>query len=142
MKRLEQYNFVALFGDGKEHSWFEVINLGVRLFKVHQRDFERKFFKKGLEYGLIKQIPTKEVNRLQINKQNHEEGIFVGVDWRLFNFVITPKGDECLREEQIKRLGDYNYYKTFDRTVDGPNGVQKFAPINRVKRSDLENKGN
>ncbi len=48
---------------------------------------------------------------------------------KMDSFIITYKGDQCLRDEQITRHGDYLYYKNFDRTVDGKWGINKFKPL-------------
>ena len=131
-KRQNVFNLICLFGDDKPHAWMEVVNLGTRLFlnipiqnhqfKTHQAKFEA-FLQKGIEYGIIEMIPTQYVikqrtkNSYMISKED-------------FVYKLSAKGDSLLRQEQAEREEDRAfYYNMFDRTVDGPNGVDRFAPL-------------
>jgi hypothetical protein len=110
MRRIERYKLLQIFGDGQPHNWFEVINLGVRFLKIHQYDFESLFQQAIIDNGLI------------VRCSNHN---FYKDD----DYKITPKGDSCLREEQIARDGDYSYYKHYDRTIDGQYGANHYSPL-------------
>lgn len=129
MTRIQRYKFLQIFGDGKPHSWYEVINLGVRLLKVHQYTFENDIFTKALSDGLIYRTDTPETLATKAKQEQHTSGYFLGNNWTDYDYTITPKGDECLRNEQIARDGDYSYYRNYDRTVHGKYGVDHFAPL-------------
>lgn len=128
MTRLQRFKFLQVFGDGNKHSWFNVVWLGVQFLKVRQSAFEN-MFKEALAYDLIRRVPTDEVRADLVKMADHKTGIFVGLDWTRYEYVIAPKGDECLRNEQIAREGDVSYYKYYDRSLEGANGLQKYAPI-------------
>lgn len=115
MTRIHRYKFLGIFGDGKSHSWFEVVNLGVRHLRVHQTDFE-KIFRTAIEYSWIRRDGR-------------------ACHFQDDTFSILPLGDQCLREEQIARAGDPSYYKYFDRSIDGANGLNKYAPIQNGYKS-------
>jgi len=114
MRRLERFKFLQVFGDGNPHNWFEVIFLGVQFLKVKQDHFEN-LFKRALENNLIRRQ-------------------FKNSTWNGDEYLITPRGDLCLREEQIARAGNYSYYKNYDRTVHGKWGVDHFAPLPKNMR--------
>jgi hypothetical protein len=131
-KRQNVFNLLCLFGDDKPHSWLEVVNLGTRLFldvpiqnhkyKTHQDKFEA-FLQKAIEYGIIEMIPTPYV----IKVRTRDSYMISKHD---FNYKLSAKGDKLLRQEQAEREADRAfYYNMFDRTVDGPNGVDRFAPL-------------
>lgn len=128
MKRVERFKFLQIFGDGKSHNWFEVIFLGVQFLKVHQTYFER-LFKTALSYDLIRRVSTPAVELRLREGANHTTGIWIGPSWMDYEYVISPRGDACLREEQIARDGDVPYYSQFDRTIDGQHGLDHFAPL-------------
>jgi len=118
LSRINRFKILQIFGDGKPHNWFEVINFGVRLLQIHQYKFEA-LFNRCLEYQLIRREW-----KACVDKDD--------------DFSITPRGDECLREEQIARDGDYLYYKHFDRTIKGKWGLDHFAPIPKKYRKKPE----
>ena len=128
MTRIQRFKFLQIFGDGNPHNWFEVIFLGVKFLKIHQTQFEA-IFKKALADGLIRRVADAKAQQVALDMAEHEDGIFVGLDWRQYHYVVTPSGDECLRNEQIARHGDISYYMYYDRTLNGSNGLQKYAPI-------------
>ena len=130
MKRLQRYKFLQIFGDGKPHNWFEIVFLGVQFLKIHQRDFER-LFKTALAYDLIRPVSTPAIELRLAEMKNYTPGIHLGPSWMDYEFVISPRGDACLREEQIARDGDVSYYSSFDRTISGANGLDHFAPIHK-----------
>lgn len=109
MRRLERFRLLQLFGDGKPHDWFNTVFLGVTHLKVHQDEFE-SLFKRTLENGLVRRM---------YNKAN----------WKDDDYILAPRGEGCLREEQIDRGGDYEYYKKYDRSIHGQYGVDHFAPL-------------
>jgi hypothetical protein len=128
MKRIERFKFLQIFGDGKPHNWFEIVFLGVNFLKVHQFTFE-KIFKQALDCNLIRRVETPEVKSWLARMADHKKGIFVGPSWQDYEYIITETGDQCLREEQIQRAGDHDYYSSFDRTIEGKNGLDRFAPL-------------
>lgn len=125
VSREKRFKLLQLFGDGKEHNWYQTIFLGVQYLKVHQYVFE-KMLKYLLENSLIVRIENDDVRKSRL------ENSYV-ITEKEFSYQITPKGDECLRFEQIKRDGDYDYYKNFDRSVAGSHGVEHYAPVTRRK---------
>lgn len=128
MTNEQRFKLLQVFGDAKPHGWFEVIYLGVHYLRTHQSKFE-KYFRLMLEYGLIYRIQTPKTLARYQEKDTVKTGIWIGPDWKDFDYLITPKGDECLRAEQIRRGGDVSYYKYFDRSVDGRWGVNHFKPL-------------
>lgn len=129
MTRIQRFKFLQIFGDGNRHNWFEIVFLGVQFLKVHQIIFERDIFKKALEGGIIRRVETEKVKTTNAKMAEHTKGIFLGPSWMDYDYVITPLGDECLRGEQIKREGDPSYYKYYDRSINGANGLNKYAPL-------------
>ncbi len=129
MTRIQRYKFLQIFGDALPHSYFEVIFLGCQHLKLKQKHFEPKIFKKALADGLIVQVHSDYTRSEADLMEKHDSGFFVGPDWTRFDYKITPKGDECLRNEQIARDGDYSYYRNFDRTLHGQWGTDHFAPL-------------
>ena len=106
MNNIHHFKFLSLFGDGKPHGWFETIFLGVKYLKVHQYHFE-KLFKKCLSYNLVYRLYERS-------------------NWKDDKYCITKRGDNSLRDEQIRRHGDYDYYKNFDRTIES---AEKITPM-------------
>lgn len=129
MTRIQRYKFLQMFGDALPHSWYEVIFLGCQHLKMHQYVFEAKIFKRALTDGIIQRVESKESQIMHVAMAEHDSGFFVGPAWQQYDYKITAKGDECLRNEQISRDGDYTYYKKYDRTVHGQYGVDHFAPL-------------
>ncbi len=110
LKRLDRYFFLQTFGDGKPHTWNEVV-----WFCIVRRG----------------QKPNQVFSFIQNTIINHRLVRRVGnySEYKLDSYIITDKGDVCLRDEQIARHGDYTFYKNFDRTVHGKWGIDKFAPL-------------
>lgn len=144
--RTNVYKLVSIFGDGLEHPWMEVINIGTRYFldapintrihKTHQAKFEA-FLKKGVNYGLIKKVDTKA------NQQARRQDTYM-ISEKDYNYKITTAGDIILRHELGIRSGDHFYAQLFDRSIDGAFGVDKFAPLprNLKKINDGTHKSN
>lgn len=141
-KRQNIFNLLCLFGDDKPHGWMEVMNLGTRLFlnvpiqnkqfKTHQAKFE-SFFKKSIEYGIIEMIPTAYIIKERKNKSYM-------ISKEDYNYKLSRKGDRLLRQEQAERTQDSFYFNVFDRSVEGPNGVDRFAPLpSSLKKIKNEN---
>jgi hypothetical protein len=117
LKRIDRYLLLQIFGDGKPHSWNEVV-----WFCIVRLNLKPKQISPFLQNAVINHQLIKRVGFTS--------------DLKGDSFIITTKGDECLRDEQIARDGDYTYYKFFDRTVDGEWGVNKFAPIPKKYRQN------
>ena len=109
MYRLERFKILQLFGDGQPHDWFNTVFLGVKYLDVNQTEFER-LFKRALENSLVRRV-------------------YKAAHWKDDNYIIAERGEECLRDEQIARGGDVEYYKKYDRSVHGKYGVDHFAPL-------------
>jgi hypothetical protein len=130
-KRENIFKLVCLFGDDKPHGWMETVNLGTRLFldikiehkqfKTHQAKFEA-FLQKAIEYGIIEMLPTPYIIKERM-KETYQ------ISKHDFNYKLSVKGDRLLRQEQAERTSDAFYFNVFDRSVDGPNGVDRFAPL-------------
>jgi hypothetical protein len=134
-KRENIYKLISLFGDGLEHPWMEVVNIGTwyflnvkietkqdrRKYKYHTDKFE-DFFKKGVNYGLIEKVDTKA------NQQERRKTAYQ-ITERDYHYKITPKADAILRDELAQRSGDSFYAHMYDRTVDGEFGIDKFSPL-------------
>ena len=136
-KRENVFKILCLFGDNLEHPWMEVINLGTRLFldspvngfKTHQAKFEA-FFAKAVNNGLVDVIDTPEVRRLRdIEKPVSGHYTTPMISKEDFNYKLSKKGDKMLRQEQAERTGDSFFFNLYDRGVDTPFGVDKFAPL-------------
>jgi hypothetical protein len=109
LTRIRQYQILAIFGSGQPRSWVNTIWLGVGSMQIPQWEFE-KLLNRCMEYGLIKRIDSVDSAKL---RQFNEYVISAPS----YDFQITEKGDQCLRNEQISRGGDSFYYKGFDRTA-------------------------
>jgi hypothetical protein len=129
-KRYSIFQLLCLFGDDKPHGWVETINLGTRLFvnypagkfKTHQAKFEA-FLQKAIEYGIIDMTPTDYI----INARKQTRYMISKED---YNYKLSKKGDELLRQEQAERESDKAfYYRQFDRTVEGKFGADYFSPL-------------
>ena len=130
-KRGSVFQLLCLFGDNKPHSWMETVNLGTRLFvnypiehkqfKTHQAKFEA-FLQKAIEYGIVEMIATPQI----IRARTQYEYMISKED---FVYKLSAKGDVLLRKEQAEREDNPFYYNMFDRSVDGPNGVDRFSPL-------------
>lgn len=115
-----RFKFVSLFGDGQPHPPMEQIRFSAVLFKVPLRQAE-KIILNGLRDGFIEWAETDRIRNIKAS------GDYV-IPWFYYNLIISKKGDECLRMEQIARGGDYSYYKNYDRSIHGDHGVSKYAP--------------
>lgn len=124
------FSFLCLFGDGKPQTWWSIVYLGTISLKVHQYKFE-KLFKRMLEYGLIYRVSNDRIKTFSKDKLEAKSEFWVGPSWKDYDYRITEKGDACLRDTQIRRGGDYSYYKYFDRSISGKHGVNKYAPIEK-----------
>jgi hypothetical protein len=138
-KRENIHKLISLFGDGLEHPWLEVMNLGTRYFldapinkrhKTHQDKFE-EFFAKGVNYGLIEKIDTK-ANQIARQQETYQ------ISEHDYKYKITKKGDALLRYELAIRSGDAFWANVFDRTIDGAGGLDRFAPIPKSLRKTNE----
>lgn len=107
MSREQRFKFLSLFGDAKPYNWFRVVFFGVKYLKVSQAQFERWLQRSIVDDGLVKRVGK-------------------AANYKDDDYIITAKGDECLRNEQISRGGDYSYFKTFDRT---PKSAERLAPV-------------
>lgn len=140
-KRENIHKLVSLFGDGLEHPWPEVINIGTRYFlnspintkrhKTHQAKFE-EFLKKGVNYGIIDKIDTPYT----ISERQKDRYLIETED---FNYKLSKKGDRLLRQEQAERTGDSFFFSLYDRGVHTPFGVDKFAPLPSSLKKIKEN---
>jgi hypothetical protein len=144
LTRIKRYQVLAIFGDNKPHDWFNVMFLGVNFIKdcthsnakghnkncgVHQKNVEC-WVKKCLADGLIKQVEPEKIK--VIKQETFTTGIGYVIGWEEYDYQLTPKGDECLRNEQMARGGDSFYYKGFDR--DPKN--DKYADNIRLPKKD------
>lgn len=120
-----RFRFLSIFGDGQQHPWVEVIQLGqyyVDPKNVVSHRVVTRHLKRALEDGLISRLDN---DRTKLERLN---GFYV-LEPREFDYKITEKGDACIRAEQIARGGDYRYYKYYDRSVHGSWGADKFAKV-------------
>lgn len=120
MKRELRFKFVSLFGDGQPHPPMEQIRLASVLFHTTLIEAQQIIFR-GLREGFIEWRDTDRIRNIK------SSGDYV-IPWFYHDLVISKKGDECLRMEQIARGGDYSYYKNYDRSVHGDHGAAKYAP--------------
>ena len=130
MTRLEQYHFLCCLGNGLTIPWKQLIELGsaymanpqlkVRYdIRITKRQNGKSYYswevermlKDALENGLVKQIEPDGI------RQRKLQNSYV-ITPQEYSYKISPKGDECLRMEQIARAGDYSFYHNFDGTVD------------------------
>lgn len=112
LKRLDRYHFLQIFGDAKPHSWTEVGWFCLVRMNLKPKEVIPFVQNIVINHGLIKRLNKYE-------------------EFKMDSFIITTKGDQCLREEQIARQGDYTFYKYFDRTVKGKWGLDRFAPLTK-----------
>lgn len=107
----ETYRLFSIFGDAKEHSFFEFLTLGRVLVKKNDRYLEKVFKQKLLFNGWIRRC-----------HQNWSP--------RLDNYQLTSKGDEYFRSLQISKLqrgkhtdDQLRHFRLFNREKDGKYGV-------------------
>jgi hypothetical protein len=128
LSRQDRFSLLQLFADGKAHTWWETINLGVRFLKVHQYTFEA-MLQQAMNDELIRRedSPTS----LALRNQKPADGCIVAylVEKQDWNYILTAKGDKAFREEKIIRDGDTWFYNNYDRSLDGKFGVNKYAPL-------------
>jgi len=112
MTTLER-NALAIFGDKKPHSYGEFVffNFNLHRYKLKESD---ELLRKMHERGWVK--------RLMNNP-----------DTCMDDFQLTDQGDLALREEQIRRGGDYRWYHYFDRS---PSGAKKWGNDKNVFEFD------
>jgi hypothetical protein len=129
MKRIERYYFLSIFGGGKPIDYVSLIQIGTLHFanpanrkdiwigsktfsnaKTFQQVFEYMLHE-ALEYGLVRRVENEKIRLIRLQPEYQ----ISPMDW---DYQITNRGDECLRNEQIERAGDVFYYKNFDRTLD------------------------
>jgi hypothetical protein len=129
MTRLERYYFLGILGGGRPIDYISLVQIGTlhlanpqnvkdiwpgsKTFtkvKTYQAAFER-MLKEALENDLVMRVENAKIKALRLEPE-YQISKF---DW---SYQISPKGDECLRNEQIERAGDYNYYKNFGRTTE------------------------
>ena len=129
MKRIERYYFLSIFGGGKPIDYISLIQIGTLHFanpqnrkdiyigsktfsdaKTYQQVFEQMLHE-ALEYELVKRVENDRIRLLRLQPEYQ----ISPMDW---DYQITKRGDECLRNEQIERAGDVSYYKLFERTSD------------------------
>ena len=129
-KRENVYLILCLFGDGIDHQWGEVVNLGTRLFlkapingrhKTHQAKFE-EFFAKAVNYGLVDKVETPYLRTIHAQKTYQ-------IGKEDYMYKISAKGDRLLRQEGAERTGEGFYYNLFDRDINSSNGIDRFAPL-------------
>jgi len=128
MTRTERFKFLQLVGDRKPHDWFNVIFLGVNHLKMKQSNFE-KLFKKALSCGLIKKIDNRFTLATKNNSLNSKQGIAYSLTWEQYDYILTDRGDACLREELLEREGESDYTRHFNRSTDGKYGLDRYAPL-------------
>lgn len=109
------YKLLAILADGKSHSWFEVVYLGVQYLKVPQDFFEKLLHRAVIDNNWI--YRTGE-----------------GPDLKSDHLKLTTKGDEYYRYLVIRHLkGDTSYYKYFNRSQAssgvGSHGLDHYAPL-------------
>lgn len=129
MIRTERFKFLQLFGDRQPHPWFNIIFLGVNHLKVRQSYFEDKIFNRAMQDGLIKRIDSQETSAIQNNSINSKEGVAYGITWRQFYYVLTDRGDSCLRDELLEREGESDFTRNYDRSISGNYGLNRYAPL-------------
>jgi len=126
MTRKERFKLLQLFGDRKSHTWFNIIFLGVNHLKVKQSYFEDKIFVKAMQDGLIRRIENKYTTGTRAYPS--KDGIGYALTWKQFDYILTDRGDECLREELLARE-ESDFTRNFDRSVSGKYGLDRYAPL-------------
>ena len=126
MTRKERFKLLQLFGDRKSHDWFNIIFLGVTHLKMRQSYFEDRVFKQAIQDGLIRRIDTRNIRAIRLNPS--KEGIAYAITWSQFDYILTDRGDACLREELLERE-ESDFTRNFDRSISGKNGLNKYAPL-------------
>ena len=85
----KEYTLLTIFGDGKIHSYSEAI-ISYRVLFKEDKTF-KVTFKKFLEYYLL--YRGYKSPKLELD-----------------SFQLSRKGDEALRNEAVRRGGDFGYY--------------------------------
>jgi len=96
----DKYLILSALGDAKEHSYSELyIMLDILLRKQNI-----KVTKKYFENHLFRMTEYQLVQRIWKDAYPERDG-----------YILTRKGDECFRSEQIRRTRDFSYYKYFQK---------------------------
>jgi hypothetical protein len=116
MSRLEKFEFIKLFGDGKPHTWYNIQALNSLHFKnVFHQQLDHlnvdQYLKEMMRNGLIERVDTPEITKCR-GEQSY------ALTRNMYDYIITNKGDNLLRGEQMAREGNAFYYKGFNRTPD------------------------
>lgn len=106
------HKLLIVFGDGKQHSFFEVATLGGLLLKKSDRKVEKLFKRHLLENEWVRRC-------------------WKAYDPRLDFYEFTPKGDAFFREVQIFRVtrgghteDTIRHFRHFNRGLKGKYGVE------------------
>lgn len=106
------HKLLILFGDGKPHSFFEIVLLGRVLLKTTDRKLEKLFKRHLLENGWVRRC-------------------WKSYEPRLDFYEFTPKGDLLFREVQIWRItreghtdDTIRHFRHFNRELNGKYGVE------------------
>jgi hypothetical protein len=133
MTRLERFHLLSYFGSGQAVPYSQVIQIGslylanpttkvrydIRITKkeggkaYYQWEMER-MLKKALEDNLVMRVDNERTKALRLLPEYQISSF----DW---SYQITPRGRECLGNEQIQRAGDYSWYNAnsgFKGTID------------------------
>jgi len=108
----EAHRLMSIFGDNKEHSFFEIVNFGSVLLKKSNRTVEKIFYRSICDNAWVRRLHKSWSPRLDF-------------------FQLTPKGDLAYRAEQLARLSRtkltndmYRHYKYYTREVGGKWGAE------------------
>ena len=103
----DTHRLLALFGDAKEHSFYDTVKMGCILLKVPERKLEAIFKRKLLAHGWVRRCHKSWAPHLDM-------------------YQLTPKGDECFRAVQTWRItrsghtdASLDHFRNFDRTPAG-----------------------
>jgi hypothetical protein len=91
-------------------------------YSVVFEGFLKECFAAGL-LQLVENDRTKKLRSTQCRHSTHpaEDGqvcVAYQISPRDYDIQLTTKGRECLGMEQIRRDGDYSFYKNFDGSID------------------------
>jgi hypothetical protein len=128
MRRIQRYHILSVLGDLKAHPYDQVIMIGSLHFanpinrselwpgeKLSSNQYYSNVFesmlKKLMEDGLIKRVENDRIRQLRLSNSYQ-------ISPRDWDLQLTDKGQDCLRNEQMERAGDYDYYKNFQGTLD------------------------
>ena len=121
----DTHRLLALFGDAKPHSFFEIVNLGRVLLRKPDRKVE-KLFKRAL-------LDNRWVRRCGKSWAEH-----------LDLYELTSKGDEFFRYIQVWRItrgkhteDQIRHFQKFNRQVNGKYGAMGMADNITEERAGL-----